>query len=211
MAIESAWAKIETKRESIEWVNVWREQANIARLSRLPKVLVVGDSIVGNYFPTISSELKGIADCTRLNGSRVVGDPILLKEFQLVNDEKYDVIHVNNGLHGYDTTDADYGRCLGDYIDYIRSCQPQAKIVWGRSTQMTPAFSEYERIKDRLVVRNRLADEVMKSRGIPMTDLYAVAFGKQDLYAPDGIHFNEKGSRELGLAVVVSIKKALGL
>jgi len=208
-ALEAAWEKSGTPREYIEWVNVWREQADSARTSKLPKVLVVGDSIVGNYFPTISSELKGVADCTRLNGSRVVGDPMLLKEFLLVNDEKYDVIHVNNGLHGYETTEPDYGRYLAEYIDFIRTCQPQAKIVWGRSTQMMPAFCEYEKRKERLVERNRLADAVMKARGIPMTDLYAVTLGKPELYATDGIHFNAQGSRALGLAAAESIKKAL--
>ena len=207
--IEEKWAKSGTRREYLEWVNVWREQAHAARWSKLPKVLVIGDSIVGNYFDTVSKELKGVADCTRLNGSRVVGDPVLLQEFLLVDDERYAVIHVNNGLHGYDTTEEEYGRYLADYIDFIRAHQPQAKIVWGRSTQMMPAFCEYEKRKERLVERNRIADAIMAERGIPMTDLYSVTLGKPELYSPDGIHYNEKGSRALGLAAAASIKKAL--
>ena len=209
--IEEEWAKSGTRREYLEWVNVWREQAHAARWSKLPKVLVIGDSIVGNYFDTVSKELKGIADCTRLNGSRVVGDPVLLQQFQLVNDEKYAVIHVNNGLHGYDTTEPDYARYLAEYIDYIRAHQPQAKIIWGRSTQMMPAFCEYEKRNERLLERNRLADAIMAARGIPMTDLFSVTYGKPELYSPDGIHYNEAGSRALGLAAAASIKKALGL
>ena len=208
--VEEEWARSGTRREVYEWVNVWREQAHKARTSKLPKVLVIGDSIVGNYFDTVSKELKGVADCTRLNGSRVVGDPVLLQEFLLVDDERYDVIHVNNGLHGYDTTEADYARYLAQYIDFIRARQPQAKIIWGRSTQMMPAFCEYEKRKDRLVERNRLADAIMAERGIPMTDLYSVTLGKPELYSKDGIHYNEKGSRALGLAAVKSIRTALG-
>ena len=84
-------------RESIEWCDIWISHANE---TNLPRVLLIGDSIVRDYYPEVEKQLTGKAFVARLSTSRFVADPVLLKEIELVLEgTKFDVIHFNNGMH----------------------------------------------------------------------------------------------------------------
>src|SRR5262245_16155587 len=86
-------------RESIEWCDIWISHANE---TNLPRVLLIGDSIARDYYPVVERGLAGKAFVARLATSRFVADPVLLKEIELVLDAaKFDVIHFNNGMHGW--------------------------------------------------------------------------------------------------------------
>ena len=45
-------------REAIEWCNIWIPDANE---TKLPRVLLIGDSITGGYGPEVEEALKGKA------------------------------------------------------------------------------------------------------------------------------------------------------
>src|SRR5277367_7189511 len=80
--------------ESIEWCDIWISHANE---TNLPRVLLIGDSIVRDYYPEVEKHLAGKAFVARLSTSRFIGDAVLLKEIQLVLDgTKFDIIHFNN-------------------------------------------------------------------------------------------------------------------
>src|SRR5580658_9892873 len=85
-------------REAIEWCDIWISHANE---TNLPRVLLIGDSIVRDYYPEVEKHLAGKAFVARLATSRFVADPVLLKEIALVLDNtKFDIVHFNNGMHG---------------------------------------------------------------------------------------------------------------
>ena len=207
--VEAAWAaRANVPRERIEWVNVWIEDAE----KPMPKrVLLIGDSIVGNYFPAVSKLLAGKAACMKLHGSRCVGDPVLLQEAKVaLSLYKFDVIHVNNGLHGFGTSDEDYARFLPQYLDYLHRLQPQAKIVWARTTDVHPTdYKNYETTHARIVKRNAAADAAVKERGYPVTDLYALSNAHPEYHVKDGCHFSAEGGKALAEAVAASIEAAL--
>src|SRR3989442_8419187 len=93
-------------REAIEWCDIWISHANE---TNLPRVLLIGDSIARDYYAEVEKRLTGKAFVARLATSRFVADPVLLKEIELVLDEtKFDVIHFNNGMHGWQHRDAEY-------------------------------------------------------------------------------------------------------
>src|SRR5215813_3489631 len=80
--------------EAIEWCDVWIPHSNE---TNLPRILLIGDSIVRDYYPEVEKNLAEKAFVGRLATSRFVADPVLLKEIELVlNQEKFDVIHFNN-------------------------------------------------------------------------------------------------------------------
>src|SRR2546421_3667586 len=121
-------------RESIEWCHIWISHANE---TNLPRVLLVGDSITRDYYPEVEKQLVGKAFVAHLSTSRFVADPVLLKEVELVLDAaKFDVIHFNNGMHGWQHSEADYQKALPKLIQTIRAHAPKAKLIWAATTPL---------------------------------------------------------------------------
>ena len=72
-------------REAIEWCNIWIPDANE---TKLPRVLLIGDSITGGYGPKVADALKGKASVARLTTSKSIGDPALLADGRLCDEER---------------------------------------------------------------------------------------------------------------------------
>src|SRR5688572_21134003 len=121
-------------RESIEWCDIWISHANE---TNLPRVLLIGDSIARDYYPEVEKRLAGKAFVARLATSRFVADPVLLKEIELVlNQEKFDVIHFNNGMHGWQHSEAEYQKAFPKLIETIRAHAAKAKLIWATTTPL---------------------------------------------------------------------------
>src|ERR1043166_8573911 len=106
-------------RESIEWCDIWISHANE---TNLPRVLLIGDSIAREYYPEVEKRLSGKAFVARLATSRFAADSVLLKEIELVLDQaKFDVIHFNNGMHGWQHSEAEYEKALPRLVKTIRA------------------------------------------------------------------------------------------
>src|SRR3954465_5340602 len=115
-------------RESIEWCDIWISHANE---TNLPRVLLIGDSIARDYYPEVEKRLAGKAFVRRLTTSRFIADPVLLKETKLVLDQmKLDVIHFNNGMHGWQHSEAEYRQAFPKFIKTIRAHAPKAMLIW---------------------------------------------------------------------------------
>ena len=101
-------------REQIEWQDTGIE-AGHTQDAELPRVLLLGDSISRQYRKRVSELLAGKARVANSAGSHCVGDPMLAEANAVVLDGyAFDVIVVNNGLHGWNCPDADYARYLAD-------------------------------------------------------------------------------------------------
>src|SRR4026209_1855160 len=93
-------------REAIEWCDIWISHANE---TNLPRVLLIGDSIVRDYYPEVEKRLAGKAFVARLATSRFVADRVLLEEIKLVlSGTKFDVVVFNNGMHGWQHSEKEY-------------------------------------------------------------------------------------------------------
>jgi hypothetical protein len=146
-------------REEIEWLDVW-VPGNSNK--DLPRVLLVGDSIARGYYAGAADKLKGKAVVARLTTSKSLGDPALLDEVKLVlGQAKFDVVHFNNGLHGWGYTEDEYAKALPDLVTTIRKNAPGAKLIWATTTPVRePGKSEFVTAKtDRVKARNKLAGE----------------------------------------------------
>ena len=180
-------------REAIEWCNIWSPDAND---TKLPRVLLIGDSITGGYGPRVADELKGKASVARLTTSKSLGDPALLAEVTLALDQcRFDVVHFNNGLHGWGYTEAEYEKSFPELLATIRKHAPKAKLVWATITPMRQA-GKLDVIAEgtkRVEARNKIAEGIVAKEGIAVDDLYALVKDHPEYWSNDGVHFNSKG------------------
>ncbi|MFZ2658386.1 MAG: SGNH/GDSL hydrolase family protein [Victivallales bacterium] len=197
-------------REETEWCKIyWYDTGN----STLPRILLIGDSIVAGYNDAVAKLLKGRATVAYLASSKCVGDPTIYRELELVmNAYRFKLIHFNNGLHGFTTSESDYARGLADYVDAIESMSPESKLIWASSTPITlsgkPDKLDPEK-NPRVCERNHLAAEIMRKRKIPVNDLYSLVLGRGDLSCGDGYHYNQTGIGIQAEKVVAMVAEAI--
>ena len=198
-------------RESIEWCDIWISSANE---TNLPRVLLIGDSITRDYYPEVEKRLAGKAFVARLATSRFVADVVLLKEIKLVLDEtRFDVVVFNNGMHGWQHSEAEYRKAFPELIKTIRANAPMARLIWATTTPLrdgkgVTSDTKAEYSDERIAARNTLAAEETTSRKIPAVDLNAAVRGHPEFHS-DNVHFNAQGIQVLAAQVSSAIEKLL--
>jgi lysophospholipase L1-like esterase len=196
-------------RERIEWADIWVTNAN---KDDLPRVLLIGDSITRGYFGEVEKHLAGKAYCARLTTSKCVSDPSFADEVQLLlKHYKFAVIHFNNGLHGWGYTEPQYRDGLVKTVNAIEKQAEKAKLIWATTTPVRQGndLKKFGERTERVKVRNRLAAEIMKERGIPTNDLFRLVEEHADWHSGDGVHFNAKGKAAQSKQVAESVAKLL--
>jgi len=200
-------------REAIEWCDIWISHANE---TNLPRVLLIGDSIVRDYYPEVEKRLAGKAFVGRLATSRFVADPVLLKEIETVLDgTKFDVIVFNNGMHGWQHSEAEYRKAFPKLIKAIRAHAPKAKLIWATTTPLRNGKdvtydTKAEYSDERIAARNAVAAEIVAAQKIPTVDLNAAVRGHPEFHS-DNVHFNGQGSQLLAAQVCAAVAKLLPL
>ena len=218
-------------REEIEWCDIWLPHANETH-PKLPRVLLIGDSITRGYYSAVENRLAGKAAVGRLATSAFISDPMLLTEIALVLDSgKFDVIHFNNGMHGWRHSEAEYRAAFPKFLKTIRQHAPGAKLIWANTTPLkgdTAAGSEpatttdknvetqklmlqadlTERSDARIVARNAIAMEFVQPAGIPVDDLHTLVAGHPEYYNGD-VHFNAPGIQVQAGQVAAAIAAVL--
>src|SRR5262245_35596791 len=198
-------------RESIEWCDIWISHANE---TNLPRVLLIGDSITREYYPEVEKRLVGKAFVARLATSRFAADPVLLKEIELVLDQaKFDVIHFNNGMHGWQHSEAEYEKALPKFVKTIRAHAPKAGLIWATTTPLRDGKgvtydTKAEYSDARIAARNALAAELVAAQKIPTDDLNAAVRDHPE-YHSDNVHFNGQGVQILATQVSETVEKLL--
>ena len=193
------------KRENIEWTDVWFPNTNA---HDLPRVALIGDSITRAYYAAVENNLKGKAYCARIATSKAIGDPALPAQLAMfLAEAKFDVVHFNIGMHGWEYSEDDYREFLPELLAAIRKGAPGAKLIWASTTPVRkdkiPGPSN-----ERIAARNRIAREFFEKQGIAIDDLGASMAGHQDLHKDD-VHFNDEGSAILAAQVAAAIEKLL--
>jgi lysophospholipase L1-like esterase len=180
-------------REAIEWCNNWIPDTNE---TKLPRLLLIGDSITGGYGPKVADALKGKASVARLTTSKSIGDPALLAEVALVLGQcRFDVVHFNNGLHGWGYSEEEYQRAFPELLATIRKHAPEAKLIWATITPMRQAgkLDVIAENTKRVQARNQIAEAIVAREGIAVDDLYGLVKDHPEYWSPDGVHFNAQG------------------
>jgi len=180
-------------RESIEWLDVWIPDSNA---NDLPRVLLIGDSITRAYYPDVAAALKGKAYVARLATSKSVGDPTLLEEVKLILSEgKFNVVHFNNGMHGWGYTEDEYRQAFPDFLAAIQTGAPGAKLIWASTTPVRVAndTAHLSDRTDRVRQRNQIAADILTAHEMVFDDLFTLVLDHPEYYKSDGVHFEAAG------------------
>ena len=196
------------KREAIEWCDIWIAHATE---QTLPRVLLIGDSITRGYSKEVEHKLEGRAYIGRLATSKSLGDDALLQEIALVlRQYTFDVIHFNNGMHGWTYTEEKYGRAFPQLLALFKQLAPQARLIWATTTPVR----EGKELKlaprtERVKARNRLAQELVAKAGLPVDDLFALCVEHPEFSSSDGVHASALGIAAQAAQVAAAIATQL--
>ena len=199
-----------SSQESIEWCDIWISHANE---TKLPRVLLIGDSITRAYYPEVEKHLAGKAYVGRLSSSAFISDPALTQQIIMVLSQyKFDVIHFNNGMHGWQHSEKEYNEAFPKFLATIKAHAPNAKLIWANTTtlKVSPESrpDDPQATDDRIAARNDLALKCIQPEGIAVDDLYSLVKGHPE-YHSDNVHFNEVGVALQAAQVAEHIAKSL--
>ena len=191
---------------------------------KLPRVLLIGDSISIAYTQQVRAELKGTANVHHPDencGPTVYG---LERLGDWLGTGKWAVIYFNFGLHDLKYLDAkenyvtpdkghqvalpeQYGRNLRELVQRMR--RTGAKLIFATTTPV-PAGAN-GRVGGSEVAYNSAARRAMEEGGVAVDDLHAFAKARQaEIQQPKDVHFTPAGSEALAKHVAATIRASLG-
>lgn len=193
--------------ENIEWSIAYAY--GVVREAHLPRVLLIGDSILAQHEDLVRKELDGRMTVSYWASSYCLAHPSYLKllDFYL-RENDFAVIHFNNGLHSLRTPTEEWTKALREALALIRRRCPKAKIVWRTSTPLNDP-AKAPRVREL----NAAAAEVVAGQdGIAVDDLFA-AMDPLDRAAnwSDPFHFNAEARKIQAKQVAASCLTAAGL
>ena len=197
---------------------------NVKWPSKLPSILIVGDSIIGNFcISKIIQEFKGIANvnllqqphhCKNINS--------WLDEWKIEEWNHYKCVFWFDGMHGFPerVTEPEWEKLTPILVDRIKKSIPN--ILWGTCTPVPPKVpqnsknsvkgpnSSDQKLNNTSVVnRNITIKKLMQKLNIPVLDLYNVVISVIDIIQPDktNIHFNKQGEILIGKYISEKLKE----
>ena len=185
---------------------------------KLPRVLILGDSIYQQPAREIEKELKGkaIVVFPRIEQGEIRNSHFALRDFDsLVGKEEWDVIHFNVGLGdlvhrapnlkdfrvlpakagGVRATEPNqYRSNLEKLVERLQSTN--AKLIWASTTPIRHSTTGVF-VKGAAVEYNRIAAKIMKSKNVAINDMHTHVKGLIDMNRPaahgaDPFHFDRK-------------------
>jgi acyl-CoA thioesterase-1 len=203
---------------------------------KLPRVLLMGDSVSIAYALEVRKLLAGVANVHRVpancGSTKVAVGYYGLKRWLPDPGEKWDVIHFNHGLHdlSYRFADDRDKNDRGEYasptngghqnvppVDYEKNLrqiiarlkQTGAKLIFA-STTPVPESDAAKYVKDSELPYNEIAKKVMTEEGVTWNDLWLLVKPRQsELQGARNVHFQAKGSSVMAKQVAEMIQNAL--
>ncbi len=195
---------------------------------KLPRVMIIGDSISVGYTDEVRKLLAGKANVHRVPGNAGPSSSGVQKlaEWLAPTNGTWDVIHFNFGLHDlklgtggkdnqpYATSDGhqvsieDYEKNLSMIVAKFKTTG--ASLVWCSTTPVPTGKVDPPRQPDDVMKYNEAAGQVMIKNGVAIDDLFATALPRlADIQLPHNVHYTKEGYAELAKQVAASIEEAL--
>lgn len=175
---------------------------------RLPRVLLIGDSISRGYTITVRHGLAGKANVHRApeNCGAAKNGVAMLEQW--LGDGNWQVIHFNFGLHDYKTPPEVYESELREIVARLK--RTGAHLIWATTTPRPLDTPEGEPAVKIDAEHRATAARIMAENGIDVDDLFEVVKPRlAEFQKPKDVHFDDNGYQFLGCAVAVAIEKAL--
>jgi acyl-CoA thioesterase-1 len=183
---------------------------------KLPRVLIIGDSISIGYTVPTRELLGGVANVHRIpeNGGPTSNGTKKIDAW--LGEGKWDVIHFNWGLHDIKLDKDDkhqvaidaYEKNLRELVKKLKATK--AKLIWASTTPVPGGKLNPPRKDADVVAFNAVAKKIMEENDVAIDDLYEFAKPKlEKIQIKENVHFTKDGSKVLAEQVAASIKKAL--
>ncbi len=194
----------------------WRLDKAKVTNPNLPRVLLIGDSILNGYGKQVTAALDGKAYVDMWVNPYCQSEHYnkLLAEV-LEKNGPYDVVHFNMGLHGWQKGRIQEGRfepLTRAYVEVIKQKLPKAKIIWASITPVTVKGKPTEldpEINPIIVAHNRMAANVMAELNVPVNDFYSLLVNKLELARGDQFHWKADAYKLLAQTTADSILREL--
>ena len=208
------WPGVTAEVRSLTDPQPQRKLCQVPEDPKLPRALLIGDSISIDYTEQTRGLLSGRVNVQRIpwNGGDTNNGLARLNE--AVGGVKWDVIHFNFGLHDLRCTDGRYQVPVEEYEKNLREIVRRLKftgatLIWASTTPVPEGAAG--RIPGDEAKYNTAARAAMEESGIPVNDLHAFALPRlKDLQKSQDVHFTDAGSMALAKRVAASILTALG-
>jgi acyl-CoA thioesterase-1 len=183
---------------------------------KLPRVLLIGDSISIGYTPAVRELLKGKANVHRIatNGGPTSNGVKNIEAW--LGKEKWDVIHFNFGLHdlkvmpdGKHQVERDqYEKNLEALVERFQ--KTGAKVIWATTTPVPEGKLTPPRNFGDVAEYNAIAAKVVAAHKVAIDDLNAaITPDIKTLQKPHDVHYTADGYKALAAEVAKSIEAAL--
>jgi GDSL-like Lipase/Acylhydrolase family len=174
---------------------------------KLPRVLIIGDSVSRGYTQAARKVLVGKANVHRAPANCGPAKNGRKNIEVWLGDGKWDLIHFNFGIHDRNTPIADYTHQLEQLIERMK--KTGGKLVWASTTPI-PDDPSKKQSAASIVERNEAAAKLMKKHGVATDELFAtITPNLAAMQNPNDVHFNAKGYDFLGETVAKAIEEQL--
>lgn len=224
---QDANADLASNQELYEGPEFKRAFSNPKDDPKLPRVLLIGDSISIGYTVEVRKLLAGKANVHRIPGNGQTAGHGVENLPKWLGDKKWDVIHFNWGLwdicHRHPDSkeqghrDKIKGARLATPEEYRANMkknlellsQTGAKLIWCTTTPV-PEGEAGRFVGDELKY-NAITAEIIKDHEVITNDLHSHALKRlpQIALKPGDVHFTEEGSAYLAEKVAEEILKVL--
>lgn len=183
---------------------------------KLPRVLLIGDSISIGYTLEVRQLLAGKANVHRIPANGGPTNRGLEQLDRWLGMGRWDVIHFNWGLHDLKLmTNGQHQVALADYEANLRQLVTRlkatnARLIWASTTPVPEGKLNPPRRVADVTQYNAAALRVMREAGVPVNDLHAFALPRlAEIQLPANVHFRPAGSAQLARPVAAAIATAL--
>jgi lysophospholipase L1-like esterase len=194
------------KREKVRGTsNAWDF---VADDPKLPRVLLIGDSVSRGYTQAVRKELAGKVNVHRAPANCGPTASGLKNLDAWLGVGKWDLVHFNFGIHDRATAPELYEQNLEQLMTLLEATG--AKLVWASTTPVPPDTKDGEAAAKAIVEKNKIAARVMQKHKAVIDDLYAWMLPDLARYQnPKDVHFTGPGYERLAQRVARVIEVAL--
>ena len=195
--------------------------------AKLPKVVLIGDSIRLGYAPEVAKLLAGKATIVSAKANGGDSANVLKNLTAWAIAEKPNIVHFNCGIHDtkkdkqsgkFQVPPEQYEKNLRSIVEQIRK-ETSARVIFATTTPIIDDRAAakrdkatYELLDASIIEFNGIASRVMKELKVPVDDLRAVIGAGEErgqLMSDDGVHFTAAGTKKLAAAVAEFIGEQL--
>jgi lysophospholipase L1-like esterase len=175
---------------------------------KLPRVLLIGDSVSRGYTQAVRKELAGKVNVHRAPENCGPTANGLKKLDVWLAGQKWDVIHFNFGIHDRKTAPEVYTENLEQLVTRLEATG--AKLVWASTTPVPPDTKDGPEVPAQIVEHNKIAAAVMQKHHVVIDDLYAWMLPDLAKFqSPQDVHFGAPGYARMAERVARVIETAL--